>query len=82
MISQKQVLRIIKEVAEANNVPPHVAEEIVNNQFRCLRDWISSGLFETIMLPNWGKYIASKTKIEKVKQKRDEKRKSLTHNQS
>lgn len=78
MISQKQVLKIVKEVAEANQLPPYVVEEVLNNQFRCLKDWISSGKMETIMLPNWGKYIASKSKIEKAKIKRDEKRQSLT----
>ena len=60
---QPKVHDIIDRLAAEHNLPVYVIEEIVAYQFKFLRDKIRSKENKVIMLPGWGKYIPSMTKL-------------------
>jgi len=69
---QQQVKNIIRQVAEDNKLPIQVVELIFTNQYRTLRECIKENRDATIMLPNWGKYLTSKFKVEADLKKKEE----------
>jgi nucleoid DNA-binding protein len=60
---QAKVKELIDKIAKEHNLPPYVVEEIVQFQYRFLRDKVKSGENKVVMLPGWGKYIPSMTKL-------------------
>ena len=64
---QKRIEVLLKEIALKYNKPIYVIEEIFMSQFRLTREQIRSLEFNTIKLPNWGKYVASNKKVIKFK---------------
>jgi hypothetical protein len=66
----KTILELmLQEKAIKYNKPYYVIWEIYMSQFKKLREEMATYNFETIKLPNWGKYIASGTKVRKYKAK-------------
>jgi hypothetical protein len=78
---QQEVLKIISEVAKEYDVPPYVLERAFKNQFKVLKELISSSRetesFPIIYIRYIGKFIPRKKFIErsnefrKAKSKRD-----------
>lgn len=67
---QARIKRLLEELATKYNKPVYVIEEIYNSQFKLTRDMMAELEFKTIKLPNWGKYIPSKAKLEKIDYKK------------
>jgi aspartyl/asparaginyl-tRNA synthetase len=65
-MAQKKIEELFKEIGKKYNLPAHVVEEVFNSQFKKLRTEINSLEFPIIKLPNWGKYIPSKTKLSRI----------------
>lgn len=63
---QKKIESLLKELAIKYNKPLYVIQEIYMSQFKKLHEEIKTMDQKTIKLPNWGKYIASKSKSLKI----------------
>jgi hypothetical protein len=78
---QEEVLKIISDVSKEYNVPPYILERAFKNQFKVLKELISSSRetenFPIIYIRHIGKFIPRKKFIErsdefrKAKNKRD-----------
>jgi hypothetical protein len=66
---QQEVLKIISEVAKEYDVPPYVLERAFKNQFKVLKELISSSRetenFPIIYIRHIGKFIPRKKFIER-----------------
>jgi len=78
-MSQKKVQELLKKVAQKHELPMHVIEEVYLSQYRKLKEELRSLEFKTIKLPNWGKYIPSQRKLNKINydRKREDRDKRL-----
>jgi len=65
-MAQKKVEEILKKIAAKYELNWHVVEEVYNSQFKKVKLEVSSLEFPVIKLPNWGKFIPSKAKLEKT----------------
>lgn len=74
-IIQKPVRDIIKELAKEFDIPYDTAEEIINSQFKFLKDSMGQGVkgeyntFETVLLRRLGTFVASEAKIDHMTSK-------------
>ena len=71
---QPRIKKLLEEIALKHNKPFYVIEEIYNSQFKVTRDSMASMDFPTIKLPNWGKYIPSQSKLDKINYKEKQQR--------
>jgi len=65
-MAQKRIEEIFKALAKKHDVPVYVIEEVYMSQFKMVKQTMNDLEFKTIKLPCWGKYVPSKTKLEKV----------------
>ena len=70
MIRNKEEL--IYLLATKYNLPISKIEEIVNYQFKFIKNIMKSGNFETARLPYFGKFSAKKERIRHINKLKDE----------
>jgi|TARA_R110002073_G_scaffold83997_5_gene200148 nucleoid DNA-binding protein len=63
---------IIYKLATKYNLPISKVEEIVNFQFKFVRNIMKSGSFDAIRLPYFGKFSAKKERIKHINKLTDE----------
>jgi hypothetical protein len=60
---QKELSTLIEKIAEENNLPVYVVEEIFNHQWKFTAASIKEDNTKTIMLPSFGKFTVSLRKL-------------------
>ena len=70
MIKNKEEL--IYSLANKYNLPISKIEEIVNHQFKFIKQIMQKGDFESIRLPYFGKFSAKKERIRHINKKTNE----------
>ncbi len=60
---QKEIQRLIKEIAKKHNIPHQVVELIYQTQFEVIRDTIREGYLDTPKLIGLGKFPVSIKKL-------------------
>lgn len=63
---------IIYKLATKYNLPISKVEEIVNSQFKFVKNVMTEGSFEAVRLPYFGKFSAKKERIKHINKLSDE----------
>lgn len=74
---QKRIEKLLSEISEKYNLPLEVIKEIYNSEWLFVKRQINTLEFPIIMLPSWGKYIPSKTKLKKLEKHYDKKKENI-----